>query len=184
MTLQVLLVCSANVCRSPMAAAMLGAASERMGLDLDIHTAGIALHELAVDPMAVQTMAARGLDISEHVPRLVEGADVADADLILTMTREHLRHIATEFPGSFTRTFTLKEAVRRMGERGLPYPFDTAALHDGRTPADLMGVSFDDDIDDPFGGPASAYGRCVTELDAAIGSLCMQFRLARPDVIA
>ena len=35
------------------------------------------------------------------------------ADLVLTMTREHLRHVVAMDPSAWPRTFTLKEFVRR-----------------------------------------------------------------------
>lgn len=165
-----------------MAAAMLTAACEGTGVDLALRTGGIQPHELPVDPRAVEAMAARGLDISAHVPRTIDAADVEDADLVLTMTREHLRHIVTEFPESFPRTYTVKEAVRRMGKMGVPSPFDATRLHDGRTPGELMGDSLADDILDPFGGPEADYRACVDELDAAIGSIVTMLRLARPIV--
>lgn len=169
MTLQLLVVCTANVCRSPMAGALLGSLCERHAVPVQVHTAGLQVPLLPVDPQAVTVMAAFGLDISGHRPQPVQRQHVDAAHLVLAMTREHVRHLATEFPGAFSRTFTVKEIARRV--RTAPVPLDLTSLHEGRTPATLLGRSADDDIDDPYGMAPPAHARCADELSTALSSL-------------
>ena len=59
-----------------------------------------------------------GVDLGDHRSRALTRTLLVDegADLVLTMTREHLRHVAALEPDAWPRAFTLKELVRRSGE--------------------------------------------------------------------
>ncbi len=89
--------------------------SPSAGLDVTVTSAGTRSVSLSVDVEAVHAMGQRGVDISGHVPRQLDRAilDHEGADLIVTMTREHLRTVATSGRMTFPRTFTLREVVRR-----------------------------------------------------------------------
>jgi protein-tyrosine phosphatase len=152
---RVLLVCSANQCRSALAGVLLVAQLQRIGLDLAVESAGV--QAVAGRPATSQTVAAAasmGLDLSAHRSQLASRAMIAHAGLILTMERAHVRQVVVTDPQAFTRTFTLKELVRRGNELG-PRPAEEplarwlARAHEGRRPVDLLGASVDDDIGDP-----------------------------------
>jgi hypothetical protein len=73
-------------------------------------------------------------------------------------------------PGCWSRTFTLKDLVRRGEEAGPRRPDQPLAawlahLHAGRTRADLLGASVDDDVADPIGRKRGVYEGTATELD-------------------
>ena len=178
MALRVLVVCTANVCRSPMAGAMLAAMCAEQGAQVEVHTAGIDVSALGVDPRAVALMFERGLDIGNHRPRQLDADAVQGADLILCMTRHHLRHVAATHPGSFPRTFTVRELARRIALRPEGSAFALASLHEGRTAAQLLGDAPDDDIDDPHGRAATAYFDCLDTLDDALGTIAVALRSA------
>ena len=118
----------------------------------------------------VAVMAARGHDTTGHRSRRLSAGLVGPADLVVAMAREHVPEIVAAHPAAWGRTFTLKELVRR-GERLGPRRPDqaladyVAQLHAGRRPADLMGGSPDDDVDDPMGASRAVYERTAAEID-------------------
>ncbi|MGA1075880.1 MAG: hypothetical protein ACO307_12235 [Ilumatobacteraceae bacterium] len=171
MSFDILVVCTANVSRSPMAEAVLADAVARRGLDVTVRSAGLMRVELPVDPMMASLMAERGIDISGHRPRQVGPDDVASVDLVVAMTRQHVRSLVTDVRSPFPRTFTLKEVERRLGSGSRVAARDLAGLHHGRTAAELLGDSTIDDIDDPFGRARSVYAACAAEIDRAVDSL-------------
>ena len=121
-------------------------------------------------PEAIAALAARGHDISGHRSRPVRAADLADADLILGLAREHVRYAVVLAPAAWPRTFTLKELVRRgrqIGPRlpGEPLPSWLERAGSGRDHRDLLGGSSQDDVADPFGGPAPGYEFVADLLD-------------------
>jgi arsenate reductase len=78
---RVLFVCVHNAGRSQMAAGFLRSLA---GDGVDVFSAG---SEPAgqVNPVAVQAMAERGIDISSNRPRLLQDSNVAKADVVITM---------------------------------------------------------------------------------------------------
>jgi protein-tyrosine phosphatase len=171
----VLVLCTANACRSPIAAALLARRLVQGGHGVVVTSAG--LHGgAAPPPAAVAVMAARGLDLSGHRGVQVTTAEVASADLILAMTREHARFAVVLDPAAWPRTFTLRDLVRRGGQAGRRQPGE--ALEEwlrragtGRHRRDLLGASTADDVPDPAGGPARGYRRTAGELDELVGQL-------------
>ena len=165
MTSRILVVCTANVCRSPMAAALLQRYCDDLGVDAQVASAGVRAHDLEVDPDAVAVMAEVGLNISAHQPRPLDRELLSAADLVITMTRDHLRVAATTVPGLFRRSFTARELARRLtsSER-----FDLDDLNEGRSPRDLMGDDPTDDVADPYGRSLQLHRECAAELDEAM----------------
>jgi protein-tyrosine phosphatase len=108
--LSILVVCTANVARSPLARVMLGAS-----LDVEVDSAGTQARE--GDTAAVRSQelaAARGLDLTEHRSKPVVPAAIEAADLILTMSAEQRDHCEILVPGSGPKVFTLRELVRLL----------------------------------------------------------------------
>ena len=110
-----------------------------------------------------------GVDLRGHRSRQVTADDVAGADVVLTMARRHLRHVAVLEPSAFGRSFTLKELARRGEVHGPRRPDETVAewlerLGSGRRRADLVGASADDDIADPIGGTLQRHAATAEEM--------------------
>jgi len=173
----VLVVCSANQCRSPLTVALLLAAAARHGIDLTATSAGVAVVDgmPATAPTAA-VAAALGADLGGHRSRPVTAALIAEADLVLGMARRHVQEVVLLDPGAFPRTFSLKELVRRgtaLGARPRreSLPSWLARAHAGRRPLDLLGVSPDDDVADPTGNALADHRTTADELAALVDEL-------------
>jgi protein-tyrosine-phosphatase len=171
---RILVVCTANQCRSPMAASLLAHRADAARLPVVVTSAGVSAS--AGMPATAPTVdAARklGVDLSAHlstplVPRLV-----TDADLVIGLERRHVQEIVLHEPSAFPRTYTLKELVRRGTEIGGRAPGEPVAnwlhrVHQGRRPTDLLGASRDDDVADPTGSRATDHRTTAEELDRLV----------------
>jgi protein-tyrosine phosphatase len=148
----VLVVCTANQCRSPIAAALLRRALE--GRDVTVVDAGFGAAGFPATSPTIDAAALVDLDLSAHASTTLDADAVADADLILTMERAHVREIVVENGAAWPKTFTLKELARRGEEVGPRPPGEPLAdwlamVHDGRSRTDLLGASPLDDVADP-----------------------------------
>jgi protein-tyrosine phosphatase len=127
-------------------------------------------------PRAEWAMRRRGLDVAGHRSRGLENALDPAPDLILAMCREHARAVVDFQPDLFSRTFTLKDFVRRAGEEGHRRRGEDLAsfvdrLQLGRKPWDLQGSEPADDVADPIGRRRRYYERCAAEIDQLVSSL-------------
>jgi protein-tyrosine phosphatase len=168
----VLFVCTGNICRSPTAAALLAARTHGKIKGIEVDSAG-TLDLDQTSPVEVIAAAAElGVDMESHLSHRFTLDDLATADLIIGMAREHVREVVLACPPVWPRTFTLLELVRRghaVGWRGGTESLDLwlARIHEGRHHADLLGDSNEDDIPDPIGGPLSEY-RASAQLIAGL----------------
>ena len=173
----ILIVCTGNVCRSPIAEAALRAAlTERFGNRAPaVSSAGTAGWEgSGASGGSIEAAAERGHDIGDHVARLLTPAMVGDADLVLCMAAEHrdaIRSIASE------RAFTLKELVRLLEELPPAAGAEPEALA-GRVAeaaaARRSGAAtnpWDEDIVDPLGLSMEAIRAVAWEIDQWIERL-------------
>ena len=135
----ILLVCSGNTCRSPLAAAMLTArlAQEPDLRDITVSSAGTSAWDGSPASEGSYLVALeRGLDLSMHRARILTTDQVQSADLILTMTAAHASRVADL--GGASKVSTMGEYARAdVSLRDVPDPFggDVEAY---RAAADLM----------------------------------------------
>lgn len=167
------MLCTANQCRSPMAEVLLRERLGRIGVDAVVSSAGEMLGGVAASGGSVRTMAARGLDLGAHVSRHVTPDMLASADLVLAMSRRHLRYALAMEPMAFDRTFTTKELARRAARVGPRRPGQSLSVwlrrvHDGRTTAGLLGDDPIDDVADPMGKPDADYEATAVELESLL----------------
>lgn len=73
-------LCTGNSCRSQMAE---GFAKQILGSDWQVESAGIEKHGL--NPLAVQVMAEKGIDISKQTSKLIDMDYLMHADLVVTL---------------------------------------------------------------------------------------------------
>jgi protein-tyrosine phosphatase len=135
MTIGVLFVCSANICRSPMAKGVFRTMVKRAGLEeaFTIDSAGtLEGHDgQPAAPFARAAAGRRGYDISDHLSRTLTNEDLERFALPLGMDRSHLA------------------AMRWMAPRALA---DRPQLLMKFAPQTNV-----IEVGDPFGGPATGY---------------------------
>src|SRR5207249_11589203 len=86
----VLFVCTGNICRSPLAAALLERALKERGLEVAVTSAGTGAWDGApASEGAYPVGLERGPDLSGHRARLLTREPVQRADPILTLARHH-----------------------------------------------------------------------------------------------
>lgn len=172
---QILLVCTANICRSPMAEALLRHRLDQRGLSIEIVSAGLLEEGLPVSDGTLRALETRGIDVSAHQSRRLDADLVASAALVIGMERRHVQEAVLLARDAWPRSFTLKELVRRgesIGPRG-DEPFESwlARVHEGRSTADLLGTAEEDDVADPYGLADRVHRRTAKELDDLVTRL-------------
>ena len=97
----ILTVCTGNICRSPMAEAVLADRLRRRGVAAVVQSAGIAaLVGHPADAIAVALMAERGLDISGHRARQLTPGLIRSFELILVMEKGQQRAVEAILPSA------------------------------------------------------------------------------------
>ncbi|RCS62093.1 low molecular weight phosphotyrosine protein phosphatase [Microbacterium sp. JB110] len=88
---KVIVVCTGNICRSPMGEVVLRERLAEGEIDADVVSSGISSEELGnpIDPRAAEALAARGYEVPRRTARWVGDTDDVSGDLILAMTRQH-----------------------------------------------------------------------------------------------
>jgi protein-tyrosine phosphatase len=160
MTASILLVCRANLCRSPSAEVMLTRAlSMRVGEsppDIAIGSAGMEVLNGQYAPEDfIEIALVRGIDLRAHQPVALTSERAAQSDLILTMTRDLLRTMVVATPVVWPRSFTLLELVRRGGTTTPPVHGETlqqwvARVHASRDRTEMLRDVPEDDLRDPL----------------------------------
>ena len=133
----ILVVCTGNVCRSPIAEGLLGAElGRRFGTEAPTVTSAGTMGWEGSDAMPESVIAAaeREVDIRSHIASRLTAEMANDADLIVCMAQEHRLLTVALAPEAAPRTFTLKEVVRLL--EALPKP--TGSLQDRVEAADEL----------------------------------------------
>ncbi|HEV8564703.1 MAG TPA: low molecular weight phosphatase family protein [Actinomycetota bacterium] len=167
----ILVVCTGNICRSPIAEGMIRAAFARTpGNDaVEVSSAGTNGWEGSeAMPESVEAAAERGVDISTHVARRLSDEMLDSADLVLCMAHQHREIIEAERPDLMSRTFTLKELVRLLEDMPDRAPNLQARVKeaDDLRRDGFDGNPLDEDIADPLGLPIDTYRAVAWELEA------------------
>jgi protein-tyrosine-phosphatase len=128
----ILLVCTGNLCRSPMAVAILRELLRRDGQEdiYEVRSAGTWTYGgSGPASLAARAMEERGLDISEHRSRHLSSHDVEEATLVIAMGREHKEAMVAEFAESSEKIFLLSELAGESGDVADPYGSDSVDLY-------------------------------------------------------
>ncbi len=98
---EILVVCTGNICRSPVGEALLRQALPSH----QISSAGLgALVGHGVEPTAARLAEAQGLDVTAHRARQIDARMFMKADLVLVMSEGHRLSIAEHFPFATGKT--------------------------------------------------------------------------------
>lgn len=137
---RVVIVCTGNTCRSPLAEALLRQALDARGVtDIEVLSAGTGAWEGApASEGAYLVGLENGLDLSGHRARLITSEMVSASDLVLTMARHHRARVLEL--GAEGRVHLLGEFAGRAGAAA--------------------------EVADPFGEDLEVYRRTRDELTA------------------
>lgn len=125
---------------------------------------------------AVAVLKEWGLELDHHRSRQLTPDLLAQADLVLAMTSQHVMEVVALDASAWPRTFTLVDAVRRAERPGCPDRRSDPAgwmawLHAGRKAESLLKARRDDDIADPYGHSTRVYEQTRDRLDDLVSRL-------------
>ncbi len=136
----ILFVCTANICRSPMAEAMMGVIAQEHDpawRAWKIGSAGVrAMDGMPASLDAVETMRSRGIDISTHRSRATTSQLITEHKVIIVMEQRHKDLLQFQHKNAAGKIFTLGEIVES-----------------------------DQDVADPFGGSLQDYEMAARVLE-------------------
>jgi protein-tyrosine phosphatase len=171
---RILVVCTANLARSPLAEVMLRHRLSAAGIV--VSSAGVRAREgLPASDGSLELARVRGLDLSEHRSRQVTTELVEAADLVLTMSeRQRDRCTSIVAPGTTERVFTIREFGRLLDstEPGHAQPESTrlAALRERAHAARPRALhpGHPEDIEDPIVAPWDRWLAMGEDLDRLV----------------
>ena len=174
----VLVICTGNICRSPMAEGFLRSVLQRrFGAEAPtVASAGTQGWEGSpAQPESIVAAREREVDIEDHVARLLTPSMIERADLVVAMAGEHREAVVRASRDAGGRSFTLKELVRLA--QALPPAGPPDSIADRVAEADTLrrggfgGNPRDEDVADPLGRGQDAYRAIAWELDELIHRL-------------
>lgn len=170
--LRVLVVCTANQCRSPMAEFLLRRRAQEAGLNWEISSAGtMAISGRQMHPNTARLLRARGLVDPDWRTHRVDVHNLGAADLVLTATREHRAVVVDAEPDLLGRVYTILQFATRVDaarQAGIwdPTRDSSAALLTAVARSELPGNGADD-LSDPVGRRYRPFKICARVLDTA-----------------
>jgi len=179
----VLVVCTGNICRSPLAEQLLRARFDAAGLPITVHSAGtmaVVGHDMTPQAAAISRELG-GEGEGHHSARQLTEALVESADLVLTATRQHRHEVVAMHPRAVRYAYTLTQFAH------LVEALELDELAPTGTPADLPALLAEvaatrgfavphanpdvDDIVDPYRRPQEVYDEAGRDIDAAVTSI-------------
>jgi protein-tyrosine phosphatase len=176
---RVLVVCTANICRSPMMERMLRhqLAERGVGECFEVTSAGTWRHDPEdMHPHSAAVLGEYGVDVSGFRSRELLESLMERSDLVLTAAREHRAVAVSLWPRASRHTFTLLEFARLLGpvhdvpdeddvEKRAHALVKAAAANRGQV---RPGRPDDDDLADPIGRQVADYRITARLVDDAL----------------
>jgi protein-tyrosine phosphatase len=179
MTTGVLFVCTGNICRSPAAELLLS--SRLADQDVAVSSAGTrARVGEPVHPPMAELLRAAGVSPEPFAARLLSREQLAGADLVLVMTREHRTAAVALAPAAVRRSFLLLEAVAMASSISASGWPAEAGVSPAERLAALPGLAGrhrtargqqDREVPDPYQRPIEDYRESFDTVAAAVDRL-------------
>lgn len=168
---RLLVVCTANQCRSPMGEAFARDRAAHFGIPLLTASAGTrAVDGVPATDDAQETMRRLGFDLSAHRSRAVSGETTTAADLVVAMERDHVLDLVEVHDVPLPKTFTVLElaAMVRASPRspGEPVAAYLDRVGAERTTGDVMRAP---GLADPVGRSLRRHRRVAEQIRDAFG---------------
>lgn len=183
MTFRILVVCTGNICRSPLAQLVIAHQLSDVQ-DVEVVSAGTRAMVGSGVPEATARLAAEhDLRTEDHRAVQVDPSMIESAGLILALAREHRTQIVQMVPSAVRRTFTLREFARIVPEAitelsttltasdiadtGSALRAAVSAVSSLRGIVEPPESPADFDVEDPYGRPDEIYQRSFEVLAPA-----------------
>ena len=145
--MNLLFVCTGNICRSPIAEGLAPVKGSALGLTIHAKSAGtLGLQNRNADPKSVKVCKEIGVDIVQHRSQGLSNELVDWATYILVMERRHARHVRQHFPNAGNK-------ILELGSFG--------------------GMA---EVPDPIGGWIFKFRKCRKQIDRCLTSFLTQIQ--------
>lgn len=182
---RVLVVCTANICRSPVAEALL---ARTLGPGAEVTSAG--LHARIGSPVDEEMAQLLGGPVDGFAARQLTVPLVTGADLVLVMTRAHRAAVVDLVPSAVRRTFTLREfadlavlaAVTGDGPSGDSVGTRIAeVVRQAPRLRALRAPSSTDDVEDPYRRGRAAHEVAMAAIQQCVAAIAGAVDTGRGD---
>lgn len=117
--IRVLMICTANMCRSPIAEAVLRDAIARAAIPWTVSSAGVIAQDgRPMDAKAAKVLAERAIAMPGWTARRLVPGLIEQADLVLTAELQHRSTVVRMVPAAISRTFALLQFARFADHAG------------------------------------------------------------------
>jgi tRNA threonylcarbamoyl adenosine modification protein (Sua5/YciO/YrdC/YwlC family) len=121
---KILFVCTANICRSPMAEYYFNRKAEQIQLSSKAHSAGFLSGGYNISENSKRVLAENDIRAGSHLSTQLGEDVIRKSWLILTMTKKHKSMLINNFPAAARKTFTLSEYAGFKNDIADPYGLD------------------------------------------------------------